>query len=318
LAVGENPLYQGYDTDNFTPTPDWSNAAYQPTITPQVEVSGGDAGIAVGLSQFRWEWNGEQLSFDATSGIDSYKKFKINWESGALTIIDNLAGAANTANDVLTFRCVAEYDGIQSEVAQSIDVIIQPLGANTYYGYIYTTNNDVLINDSSETITATAQLMKNGVPVTSGVTYKWYKNDLDTKYGEGSSVTIGAGDVDGVTTFICKYYVDGVSVEGAALTITDATDEYYVAFTGEKEFSEKGSTQVKAVLMKHSASGEDSEVSGVGNWTLTAYDGETLDEIGTLTNPSITVMYDTDNSVDDTQGVIKAKGDIAIIADVTF
>ena len=169
LELNGKPLYQSYDDQTDTVSPDWTVAANQPIITPHVSSTKSGA---VTTSLHTWTYNGVQLVFNgASSGgytEDSTGKFALNPVNGALKIIANLASSINTANDTLQYACVATVAGVEYNLSKiealcpGADCRLYPglnhlfqhckTGLGTEYAKIEETMSEEVIRDITEWI----------------------------------------------------------------------------------------------------------------------------------------------------------------------
>ena len=222
-------LFQGVDPTTGNVTPDWTQAANQPIITPKVTSARGNT---VSLGSHRWNYNGNDLNFNgAVSGdwrTDSTGKFQLNTTTGALRIIANLASATNVAADTLTYSCVATVTGVDYNLTKSVDVQIQNVGASSYYGTINATSEQ-LTELVSQTTVATKLYL--GSKEQSGYAVKWYKDDTLWSDKSGASITVNRGDVDGTQLIIAEFYKnasDTTPVFRAGIRIIDTLDDFHV------------------------------------------------------------------------------------------
>ncbi len=228
------PLYQGVDTKTGTVTPDWTQAANQPIVTPNVTSA---RGMTVSTSNHVWKYNGVQLLFNgASSGgytADSTGKFAMNPSNGALKIIGNLASTTNYANDTIEYSCQATLAGVEYNLSKSTDIVIQSTGATSYMGIITATTEQLTGAVTSTTLSA--QLKLAGADVGSYV--KWYKGNLNTpwtaKNGQ-NNITVTRSDVDGTILFIVEFYLaqtDAQPVYRAGIRIIDAADAFQIVYS---------------------------------------------------------------------------------------
>ncbi len=227
-------LFQGVDSSSGAISPDWTVAANQPVITPEVNSAKGNP---VTLSYHSWKYLGVTLAFTGASigdGFikDSTGKFAINPTTGALKIITNLASKTNFASDLLEYQCVATLDGVEYNLSKSIEVMITQFGASSYVGLLTATTEQLTATIVNTTITAELRQGKDVVDFYP----KWYKGDLSTswtgKNGNKSPVATRA-DVDGTTLFICEFYrtsTDTTPVFRAGIRIIDTLDDFQVVF----------------------------------------------------------------------------------------
>lgn len=250
------PLYQGVDEKTGIPSPDWTVADKQPIITPKVSTARGNA---VERSYHSWKHNGATLNFNGaeTDGwvLDQTGKFKMNINTGALRIVGNLASAANCANDTLTYECVASVAGVEYNLTKTIDVLIQPVGANGYTGFILATTEQLTSNPGETESVLSTQLLLAADPVTDYYV-KWYKDDtLESKWNGQKSITVTRSDVDGTQLFIAEFLKDSTSstiLYRAGIRIIDTLDEFQlqiVIISANKEVSPGNPVTAKATIV---------------------------------------------------------------------
>ena len=232
LEIGDKPLFQAVDSQTGAVSPDWTVAANQPVITPNVNSTRGNT---VNLANHSWTYNGSVLSFTgATSGgytLDSTGKFAMNLNTGALKIVANLASASNPANDTLQYGVDATVGGVVYHLTRSVDVQIQAAGASSYFGFINATTTQL---DSSHTsATLKANLWLSTSPVNSFYV-KWYKgNNAWTDMNGQTQVVVSRDDIDASQLIIAEFYLsssDTNYVARAAITLIDTLDEILVVF----------------------------------------------------------------------------------------
>lgn len=225
------PLFQGVDKndDKATPFPDWTVDANRPILTPVVKSTKGNI---VSLSNHSWSYNGNALTFNGSvSGsfqLTSDGKFGMD-ANGRLKIFKNLATAASTASDNLTYQGTAKVGQSSSQdVTAFVTILIQPMGNNSYMGYI-TTNRSILTEaDGEGTATLTARLWLSTTELTD-FTVKW-KNASGTVLGTGKTLAVTRSMVDGSALIICEFYHKDAqnACYRAGKTIMDSADEYII------------------------------------------------------------------------------------------
>lgn len=253
------PLYQGIDPETGTIKPDWTVAANQPIITPVVTSARGGA---VSLSLHRWYYNNDSqpLNFNGTTvggwTPDSTGKFALRASDGSIKIIANLASTVNTANDTLKYTCQATLEGVEYNLSKTVDIIIQNIGASSYFGWLDPSTK--ILDSNTASATVTAHLMLAGEELTTSNFYcKWYKDvDLVSAWNGQSTVTITRGDINGTQVFLCKFFKsssDTTPVFTAAITMTDLTDEFKVVpriTSSNTSVSEGNNVVVKAEVVR--------------------------------------------------------------------
>lgn len=264
-------LFQGVDSATGAISPDWTVAANQPVITPEVNSAKGNP---VTLSYHSWKYLGTTLSFTgATVGDfvkDSTGKFAINPTTGALKIITNLASKSNFASDLLEYQCVATLDGVEYNLSKSIEVMITQFGASSYVGLLTATTEQLTATKVNTTITAELRQAKDVVDFYP----KWYKGSLSTPWSgkDGNkSPTATRTDVDGTTLFICEFYktsTDTTPVFRAGIRIIDTLDDFQVVFGITSTNKTVDVNQPVTVTGRVVNMRTNAEVTADGTWNL--------------------------------------------------
>lgn len=264
-------LFQGVDSTTGAISPDWTVAANQPVITPEVNSAKGNP---VTLSYHSWKYLGTTLSFTgATVGDfvkDSTGKFAINPTTGALKIITNLASKSNFASDLLEYQCVATLDGVEYNLSKSIEVMITQFGASSYVGLLTATTEQLTATKVNTTITAELRQAKDVVDFYP----KWYKGSLSTPWSgkDGNkSPTATRTDVDGTTLFICEFYktsTDTTPVFRAGIRIIDTLDDFQVVFGITSTNKTVDVNQPVTVTGRVVNMRTNAEVTADGTWNL--------------------------------------------------
>lgn len=237
------PLFQGVDKndDKATPFPDWTVDANRPILTPVVKSTKGNI---VSLSNHGWSYNGNTLVFNGSvSGgfqLTSDGKFGMD-ANGRLKIFKNLATAASTASDNLTYTGTAKVGQSSSQdVTSFVTILIQPMGNNSYMGYI-TANRSILTEvDGEGTATLTARLWLSTTELTD-FSVKW-KNASGTVLGTGKTLEVTRSMVDGSALIICEFYHKDAqnACYRAGKTIMDSADEYIINGTVSNPIGDNG------------------------------------------------------------------------------
>lgn len=204
------PRWQGVDEKSGTVTPDWTtDVAKRPILRPKaVKTQGGNQ---VPLSFHQWLYNGVILLFTGaeTDGwkTDSTGTFKMETATGKLTIIKNLASLTNIAGDTLTYKGIATANGEDIALEKTIDIIIQPVGANAYVGFLETPTTTL---DSENTqVTVKTRLTLGGSEEITSYHTKWFKDDQEwTAMAGQKNITIKREDIDTFQLIIVKFYKD--------------------------------------------------------------------------------------------------------------
>lgn len=314
------PLYQGVDTSTGSVSPDWTVAANQPIITPKVTSVRGNTVVR---SNHQWKWNGQTLLFTgATSSdgnwrTDSTGKFQINLtngdDGGSLKIIGNLANVNAVANGELEYSCVATLSGTNYNITKSIDVVIQNMGATSFYGYIVASPQTL---DSTNPTSLLKAGLQSGADVITSFHVKWFKDDTAWPAMDGNKqITVGGSDVNGTQLFIAEFYLkasDTSPVARAGVYIIDSLDEHIIVFDYTSTAREVGPGQDVTVKAKVINTRTNS-VQTLNNpvWKCDVMDKDSWQSIKHSTTDSITITTtETDRN--------NKENDVEVVAEVDF
>lgn len=226
------PLFQGVDanSDNATPFPNWeTDDAARPILTPVVKSAKGNI---VSLSNHHWKYGDTLLVFSgSTSGtfqLTGDGKFGID-ANGRLKIFKNLASSSSTSSDTLTYNGTAKIGDISTQdVSGFVTILIQPMGNNSYMGWI-TANRSILTDVQNEnTATLSARLWLSTTELTD-FSVKW-KNSAGEVLGSDKNLTVTRDMVNGSTLITCEFYHKDAqnACFRAGKVITDNADEYVI------------------------------------------------------------------------------------------
>ena len=292
LEGNGKPLFQAFDKQTGVPSPDWTQAANQPVITPHATSL---KNATVSLSHHSWSYNGVALIFNgATSGgytADSTGKFALNPETGALKIIGNLASAINTGNDTLQYSCVATVAGLEYNLFNSIDIVIQEGGASSYYGFINSNSLQLDSDNATVNLVPNLWLAGNAVPQ---FYVKWYKgSSVFREKALAATVNVGRSDVDGCATFIAEFYLnqnDTNYVYRAGISIMDILDSIIIVPYADgvnKDIDDNKPVTVKARVVKAKTGAVITPVNPT--WLFEAYNPNTWELLKSSSTDSIVV-----------------------------
>ena len=226
------PLFQGVDAnnDNATPFPNWeTDDAARPILTPVVKSAKGNI---VSLSNHQWKYGDTLLVFSgSTSGtfqLTGDGKFGMD-ANGRLKIFKNLASSSSTSSDTLTYSGTATigYSSTQ-DVSGFVTILIQPMGNNSYMGWI-TANRSILTDAPNEnTATLSARLWLSTTELTD-FSVKW-KNSAGKVLGSDKTLTVTRDMVNGSTLITCEFYHKDAqnACFRAGKVMTDNADEYVI------------------------------------------------------------------------------------------
>lgn len=226
------PLFQGVDAnnDNATPFPNWeTDDAARPILTPVVKSAKGNI---VSLSNHQWKYGDTPLVFSgSTSGsfqLTGDGKFGMD-ANGRLKIFKNLASSSSTSSDTLTYSGTAKIgDSSTQDVSGFVTILIQPMGNNSYMGWI-TANRSILTDAPNEnTATLSARLWLSTTELTD-FSVKW-KNSAGEVLGIDKTLTVTRDMVNGSTLITCEFYHKDAqnACFRAGKVMTDNADEYVI------------------------------------------------------------------------------------------
>lgn len=226
------PLFQGVNanSDNATPFPNWeTDDAARPILTPVVKSAKGNI---VSLSNHHWKYGDTLLVFSgSTSGtfqLTGDGKFGMD-ANGRLKIFKNLASSSSTSSDILTYNGTAKIgDSSTQDVSGFVTILIQPMGNNSYMGWI-TANRSILTDVQNEnTATLSARLWLSTTELTD-FSVKW-KNSAGKVLGSDKNLTVTRDMVNGSTLITCEFYHKDAqnACFRAGKVITDNADEYVI------------------------------------------------------------------------------------------
>lgn len=241
------PLFQGVDAnnDNATPFPNWeTDDASRPILTPVVKSSKGNI---VSLSDHKWKYGDTLLVFIPGSTSGSFQltgdgKFGMD-ANGRLKIFKNLASGSSTSSDTLTYSGTAKIgDSSTQDVSGFVTILIQPMGNNSYMGWI-TANRSILTEVQNEdTATLSARLWLSTTELTD-FSVKW-KNSAGEVLGSDKTLTVTRSMVNGSTLITCEFYHKDAqnACFRAGKVMTDNADEYVVVGEVSNLIGDKAAT----------------------------------------------------------------------------
>lgn len=318
LTFGNNgiPLFQAIDDVSGAVAPDWEVVANQPIRTPKIAST---RGVTVEVMSHTWWYNGTQLVFNGAEVggwiLDSTAKFRVNAQ-GSIKIVKNLASILNMAGDTLSYTAQAKVAGVEYELSGELDVVIQKMGASSYYASILA-DTEALSSDNPTTNINT-KLFQGATEITSYYV-RWFK-DFEVLAGKAGqkNIQITRDDVGGAQLFIAEFSKDIGSpvIARAAIRIMDVSDDYKVILditsANKMVYVENGvnnnvTVKAKIVNMKTGAIYAPSNPT----WRLDVMNREDWISLKTSATDTITVTpaeTDRDNNY----------FDVDVMAEVTF
>lgn len=238
-------LFQGVAVnDNATLFPNWeTDDAARPILTPVVKSAKGNI---VSLSNHHWKYGDTLLVFtDSKSGtfwLTSDGKFGMD-EYGRLKIFKNLASGSSSSSDTLTYSGTATIgDSGTQDISGFVTILIQPMGNNSYMGWI-TANRSILTDAQNEdTATLSARLWLSTTELTD-FSVKW-KNSAGKVLGSDKTLTVTRDMVNGSTLITCEFYHKDAqnSCFRAGKVMTDNADEYVIVGEVSNLIGDKAAT----------------------------------------------------------------------------
>jgi hypothetical protein len=232
------------NNDNATPFPNWeTDDAARPILTPVVKSAKGNI---VSLSNHNWKYGDTLLVFSgSTSGtfqLTGDGKFGMD-ANGRLKIFKNLASSSSTSSDTLTYNGTAKIgDSSTQDVSGFVTILIQPMGNNSYMGWI-TANRSILTDAPNEdTATLSARLWLSTTELTD-FSVKWKKSAGEV-LGSDKTLTVTRDMVNGSTLITCEFYhKDAQNVcFRAGKVMTDNADEYVIVGEVSNLIGDKAAT----------------------------------------------------------------------------
>lgn len=240
------PLFQGVDanSDNATPFPNWeTDDAARPILTPVVKSAKGNI---VSLSNHHWKYGDTLLVFSgSTSGtfqLTGDGKFGMD-ANGRLKIFKNLASSSSTSSDTLTYSGTAKIgDSSTQDVSGFVTILIQPMGNNSYMGWIIANRSILTDAQNEDTATLSARLWLSTTELTD-FSVKW-KNSAGKVLGSDKTLTVTRDMVNGSTLITCEFYHKDAqnSCFRAGKVMTDNADEYVIVGEVSNLIGDKAAT----------------------------------------------------------------------------
>lgn len=265
-------LFQGVDAnnDNATPFPNWeTDDAARPILTPVVKSAKGNI---VSLSNHHWKYGDTLLVFSgSTSGtfqLTGDGKFGMD-ANGRLKIFKNLASSSSSSSDTLTYSGTATIgnSGTQ-DISGFVTILIQPMGNNSYMGWI-TANRSILTDMPNEnTATLSARLWLSTTELTD-FSVKW-KNSAGKVLGSDKTITVTRDMVNGSTLITCEFYHKDAqnACFRAGKVMTDNADEYVIIGEVSNLIGDKDATITGRIKNTRT---NDIVTSGNVSWNAKAY-----------------------------------------------
>lgn len=252
-------LSQAWNSETQKPTPDWSEEANQPTITPKIV-----CGTSYLMTAVNWYRDGNLIA--SLAGVKDESLYKIDSTTGALTIIDNLISAANLDPDTFTCEVTINVNNVNYTIQRAVSATLLPLSSNGYVLLVTATNGTALDGETTETtLKATVYYAGSGTSTTSVSSYKWYKGGTEISGANSETYKVTRDAVDWEQLFRVEALdADGNVLAIGGIQITDQADNYALEATVDSDVSESKAATVQLVLRKRE--------TGASEWTDFAQD----------------------------------------------
>lgn len=286
-------LYQGWNDKSGIAVPSFKTAANQPILVPSAVASNGQS---ASITSGNWYYNDTLLTATSAALTDGFYKcsdarFAFNPSNFKLKIIDDIASAGNTSNDTLTFKCSGEAGGADYSTEASAELHLQIVGSSAAAVYI---EGECTLTTSTPKVTLNAHFFVDGVEITGGYTFKWYKEDgTDVAGANGSTCVVTRDDVTAIGGVYCSVYRNGETKSALATDfhkMTDINDEMELYATVDQDYyydKESGQEQKQTITahicqMVNGEAGKEIE-NPTGTFTHTFRTASTNVELGTRT-----------------------------------
>lgn len=293
-------LYQGWNDNTSTPAPNFQTPANQPILVPKaVATNGQTASITNGT----WYYNNTMLVVTTTATSEGFYKcsdarFAINPSNYKLRIIDNIASASNTSNDMFTFKCSGEAASTSYESEATAELHLQIVGSSAAALYIEGGCTLSLANSSTK---LKARFFIDGGEITSGYSYLFFDENNNNKTLQDSTsreFTATRDMIDGIGGIYCSAYKTGDSKKTALATdfhkITDIGDEYELEASVDKDWDGVNSQRVTAHVYRFSAGEKGDEITSSLKGTFTHTFTSSLNNIPLGSKTGVAVDVDAE------------------------
>lgn len=291
-------LYQGWNDKVSTPAPNFQTPANQPILVPKAVATNGQTAT---ITNGSWYYNNTLLVVTTTATSEGFYKcsdarFAINPSNYKLRIIDNIASASNTSNDMFTFKCSGEAASTSYESEATAELHLQIVGSSVAALYIEGGCTLSLANPSTN---LKARFLIEGNEITSGYSYRFYNENNKTLHDSTSNVFTATRDmVDSIGGIYCSAYKTGDSNKTALATdfhkITDIGDEYELEASVDKDWDGVNSQRVTAHVYRFSAGEKGNEITSSLKGTFTHTFTSSLNNIPLGSKTGVAVDVDAE------------------------
>ena len=221
-------------------------------------------------------------------------RFAINPSNYKLRIIDNIASASNTSNDMFTFKCSGEAASTSYESEATAELHLQIVGSSAAALYIEGGCTLSLANASTK---LKARFFIDGAEITSGYSYRFFDEKNNTLQDSTSRELTATRDmIDGIGGIYCSAYKTGDSKKTALATdfhkITDIGDEYELEASVDKDWDGVNSQRVTAHVYRFSSGEKGDEITSSLKGTFTHTFASSLNNIPLGSKTGVAVDVD--------------------------
>jgi hypothetical protein len=291
-------LYQGWNDKSGTPVPNFTTPANQPILVPKVVATNNQT---ASITSGSWYYNNTLLVVTTTATSEGFYKcsdarFAINPQNYKLRIIDNIASAQNTSNDIFTFKCSGEAAGSSYETEGTAELHLQIVGSSAAALYI---QGPCTLSLEASTAQLVARFFIDGKEELSGYSYLFYdENDKTLQDSTSTTFTVTRDMITAIGGIYCSVYKTGDGKKTYLATdfhkITDIGDEYELEVTVDKDWDGTNDQYVTAHIY-HFAGVKGDEIpssSLKGTFTHTFESSLSKTALGSKTGVKVSVGTD--------------------------
>ena len=308
-------LYQIIPSGGGTPTPDYTDASNQPTLTPVITSMRGNS---IEVKSVTWKIDGVTITA-------ADKNFTIS-STGVLKIVGNKFTLPSDAyTHQLQCIMVVSINGsaVTDTISQNVDFEIRESNGSSYWGQFESTG--LVLSSELPQTTITPHLYKGYTELdySKNEYYcKWFRvvggSDNDTPvssdqagdvYYSGQQLVVKRDGMDGSANFVCRFYTDAEmqqEVEAVGVTIRDNSDNYHIVLTGDTAIAANATATITAQVYNINTgevedavdfSADVKEAEGLhditSGWTLTKnkVSGHTNYSSATFTMAEVNMKY---------------------------
>ena len=291
-------LYQGWNDKTSTPAPNFQTPANQPILVPKAVATNGQTAT---ITNGSWYYNKTLLVVTTTATSEGFYKcsdarFAINPSNYKLRIIDNIASASNTSNDMFTFKCSGEAASTSYESEATAEPHLQIVGSSAAALYV---EGGCTLSFANPSTKLEARFFIDGAEIAGGYSYHFF-NEKGTILADSTSneFTATRDMVDGIGGIYFSAYKTGDGKKKRLATDfhknTDIGGEYELEASVDKDWDGTNKQIVTAHVYRFVAGEKGEEITSTlkGTFTHTFASSLKNTELGTKTGVSVEVGTD--------------------------